>query len=122
MVCDGELKAVFLVVRCTYTQIRLLRAALRVLPLREWSLTRRFIQWITRQPDGILDVIDLSFLVKHVSLLYVQPRTYQNKTYECVRAPALRMSPAFPKREKIGPRRVFLLLVSSGLSVYCLDG
>ncbi|KFG41812.1 Dopey, N-terminal domain-containing protein, partial [Toxoplasma gondii p89] len=42
--------------------VRLLRAALRVLPLREWSLTRRFIQWITRHPDGILDVVDLSFL------------------------------------------------------------
>ncbi|PFH37119.1 hypothetical protein BESB_035770 [Besnoitia besnoiti] len=46
--------------------VRLLRAALRVLPLREWSLTRRFIQWITTHPDGILDVIDLSFLSKHV--------------------------------------------------------
>ncbi|CBZ54720.1 putative dopey, N-terminal domain-containing protein [Neospora caninum Liverpool] len=46
--------------------VRLLRAALRVLPLREWSLTRRFIQWITRHPDGILDVVDLSFLSEHV--------------------------------------------------------
>lgn len=46
-------------------KVELLRASFRVLAVGEWSLARRFLQWITGQAD-MLDGIDLAFFRMYV--------------------------------------------------------
>lgn len=62
-----EESCIFMATLFVVSQVELLRAAFQVLAVGEWSLARRFLQWITGQVD-VFDSIDLTYFRTHVSV------------------------------------------------------